>query len=175
MGISPDTLIAVGRLTKPHGIKGEIVFLPYLYDLELLPDLTIHPVTLQHDTTTPQTHTVTSWRLFHNKILLRLAHCHDLTQATALRGYEVLIPRRCFPPLPEGEFYWFEIEGLVVYAADGSLLGHIAEIIYTGSNDVYVVRHEADELLVPALKSVIRTIDVSRGEVHLHAVPDLLV
>jgi 16S rRNA processing protein RimM len=175
MGITPDTLIAVGRLTKPHGIKGEVVFLPYMYDLELLPDLTTHPVTLQHDASASQICTVTSWRQFHNKILLRLAHCHDLTQATALRGFEVLLPRLCFPPLPEGEFYWFEIEGLAVYAADGSWLGHIVEIIYTGSNDVYVVRHNADELLVPALKSVIRTIDVGRGEVHLYAVPDLLV
>lgn len=175
MGISPDTLIAVGRLTKPHGIKGEIVFLPYMYDLELLPDLTTHPVTLQQDATAPQIYTVTSWRQFHNKILLRFAHCHDLTQATALRGCEVFIPRLCFPPLPEGQFYWFEVEGLAVYAADGSSLGRIAEIIYTGSNDVYVVRHDSDELLVPALKSVIRTIDVSRGEVHLHVAPDLLV
>ena len=175
MGIPPDTLIAVGRLTKPHGVRGEIVFLPYMYDLEFLPDLTTSPVTLQHDTTPPQAYTVISWRQFHNKILLRVAECHDLTQATALRGFEVLVPRWCFPPLPEGEFYWFEIEGLAVYAADGSALGHIAEIIYTGSNDVYVVRHDADELLVPALKSVIRTIDVTRGEVHLHAAPDLLV
>ena len=174
MGTSPNALIAVGRLTKPHGLKGEIVFLPYVYDLELLPDLTAQQVTLQQNATVSHTRVVINWRRFRSKILFLFEHCHDMTQAAALRGYEVLIPRSWFPSLPMGEYYWFEVEGLTVYAADGKPLGSVAEIIYTGSNDVYVVRHKTQELLIPALKHVIRTIDVTRGEMHLYAVPDLL-
>jgi 16S rRNA processing protein RimM len=47
------------------------------------------------------------------------------------------------------------------------------EIIYTGSNDVYVVQQGAAEVLVPALRDVVRTIDTQRGEVHLFATPGL--
>ena len=37
--MQPEGLIAIGRLTKPHGLRGDVVFLPYVYDLELLPEL----------------------------------------------------------------------------------------------------------------------------------------
>jgi 16S rRNA processing protein RimM len=167
-------MIAIGRLTKPHGIQGELVFLPYVYDLGLLPDLTSLQVSLHQRTGETQERLIVAWREAHKKVLIRLNDCQDIAHAEALRDYEVLIPRRCFPPLPAGEYYWFEIEGLAVYAHDGRYVGTIADIIYTGSNDVYVVRCGAHEVLVPALKNVVRTIDLERGKMCLFAVPGLL-
>lgn len=169
-----DVAVAIGRLIKAHGLKGEVVFLPYVYDLTLLPVLCQELVLLQHATAPPQRRMITDCRQFHKKLLLRFADCLDMTQATALRDYEVLIARHKFAPLPAGEYYWFEIEGLAVYAEDGRYIGIIDEIIYTGSNDVYVVHGETEELLVPALKEVVRTIDTQRGEVHLSTIPGLL-
>ena len=169
-----ESLVAIGRLVKPHGVKGEIVFLPYVYDLTLLPELRAQQVVLRHDTTPPQSRTISAWRPFNKRLLVRFADCQDMTQAALLRDYEVLIARHRFAPLPAGEYYWFEIEGLAVYADTGRYLGNIVEIIYTGSNDVYVVRQGAEEILVPALQDVVRTIDTQRGEVHLFATPGLL-
>ncbi len=169
-----DALIAVGRLLKPHGIKGEIVFLPYMADLELLPDLINRHVVLQHRTASAQKRTITAWRQSSNKVLMRFENCQDPTQAETLREYEVFVPRCSLPSLPAGEYYWFEIEGLAVCADDGHYLGTISEIIYTGSNDVYVVRNDKREILVPALQDVIRTIDLRHSVVHLYAVPGLL-
>lgn len=169
-----EAMIAIGRLTKPHGIQGELVFLPYVYDLDLLPDLTNLQVSLYQRTGETQERLIVAWRAVHKKVLIRLNDCQDVAHAKALRDYDVLIPRRWFPPLPAGEYYWFEIEGLAVYANDGRYVGTIADIIYTGSNDVYVVRNEAHETLVPALKDVVHTIDLARGEMRLFAVPGLL-
>jgi 16S rRNA processing protein RimM len=168
------TVVAIGRLTKPHGLRGELVFLPYVCDLKLLPDLTNRWVRLQHKTADSQERVVVAWRPLAKRVLLRLEGCHDVTHAERLRDYEVFIPRWCFPPLPEGEYYWFDIEGLAVYADGGRWLGTIAEIIYTGSNDVYVVWDGTREILVPALKEVVRSIDFIRREVHLFPVPGLL-
>jgi 16S rRNA processing protein RimM len=172
--MSYEALIAVGRLTRPHGLQGEIVMLPYVHDLALLPDLTAQPIVLRQGADTIQGRAVLGWRTFKKRLLLRLNECHDITQAETLRECEVLIPRQSFPPLPVGEYYWFEIEGLAVYASDGQYLGTITEIIYTGSNDVYVVRHGTREVLVPALKDVVRTIDVVQGRMHLFPVQGLL-
>jgi 16S rRNA processing protein RimM len=61
-----------------------------------------------------------------------------------------------------------------VYGSDGRYLGTIVEIIYTGSNDVYVVRHGTQETLIPALRDVVRTIDPARGEMHLFTAAGLL-
>ena len=169
-----ESLVAIGRLVKPHGLKGEIVFLPYVYDLTLLPELRAQQVVLRHNTTPPQRRTISAWRPFNKRLLVCFADCQDITQAALLRDYEVLIACHRFPPLPAGEYYWFEIEGLAVYAENGHYIGNIVEIIYTGSNDVYVVRQGTEEILVPALQDVVRTIDTQRGEVHLFAAPALL-
>lgn len=165
------TWIAIGRLIKPHGVRGELVFLPYVSDLALLPELRDQQVALQHGTAPPQTRTISHWRPFNKRVLMRFEACQDKTQAALLRDYEVCVPQHHFPPLPTGEYYWFEIEGLAVYASDGRYVGSIAEIIYTGSNDVYVVQDGTGEILVPALKDVVRTIDTQRGEMHLLITP----
>jgi 16S rRNA processing protein RimM len=170
----PEAFIAIGRLTKPHGLHGEVVMLPYVYDLTLLPDLTDQPLLLRQGKDKIQERWVVDWRVFKKRLLLRLDACHDVRHAEALREWEVLIPRQWFPPLPAGEYYWFEIEGLAVYASDGRYLGAIAEIIYTGSNDVYVVRHDMHEVLIPALKDVVRAIDLEQGSMHLFPESEIL-
>ena len=172
--MQPEGLIAIGRLTKPHGLRGELVFLPYIYDLELLPDLMQRHVFLQHRHAPVRTHTITEWRVLHKRVLIRLQGCQDLATAEAFREYEVLIPRSWFPSLPTGEYYWFEIEGLAVYSNDGRYLGTVVEIIYTGSNDVYVVRNGTHETLIPALRDVVHTIDLEQGEIHLFTTAGLL-
>jgi 16S rRNA processing protein RimM len=162
-----EALIAIGRLTKPHGLQGEVVMLPYVHDLALLPNLTTQPVLLRQGGDKTQERFVVGWRTLKKRLLLRLNECHDLAHAETLREWEVCIPRQSFPPLPPGEYYWFEIEGLAVYASDGQYMGTVADIIYTGSNDVYVVRHGTGEVLVPALKDVVRAIDLTQGSIHL--------
>lgn len=166
-------MIPIGRLIKPHGTKGELVFLPYVSDLELLPDLTNRRVCLQHTVSGTQERTIIAWRLSPKRLFVQLEGCHDLSHAEALRDYEVLISRQHFPPLPEGEYYWFDIEGLMVYADDGRLLGTIVEIIHTGSNDVYVAQNGTQEVLIPALQDVVRAIDFAHGAMHLFPVQGL--
>jgi len=172
--MQPTGLIAIGRLTKPHGLRGDLVFLPYVYDVQLLPDLVQRQVVLQQGSTPGYTTTLLEWRVAHKRVLVRLHGCGDIATAEALRGCEVLIPRSWFPPLPAGEYYWFEVEGLAVYANDGYYLGTVVDIIYTGSNDVYVVHNGSQETLIPALRAVIHTIDLERGAVHLYPVAGLL-
>lgn len=167
-------LIAVGRLLKPHGVRGEVVFLPYVYDMSMLPDLVARTVTLQPPTAPPDTRTIRAVRCVHKRVLMWLAGCEDMDEAAALRDCEVSISRDCFEPLPDGEYYWFEIEGLRVYTSDGHDLGEIDEIIHTGSNDVYVVRNGLGEVLVPGLKDTVRSIDVQQGEMHLCVRQDVL-
>ena len=80
-----EGLIAVGRLTKPHGLRGELVFLPYVYDLELLPDLVQRHVFLRHGYSRVQQHMLTEWRVGHKRVLVRLQGCQDVTAAEAFR------------------------------------------------------------------------------------------
>ena len=166
-----EKLVAIGRFTRPHGVRGELVFLPYVSDVTLLPDLSGRQVRIRHKTAAAQTRTISTWRMAHRRVLMQIEGCRDLAQAELLRDCEVVIPRQWFPPLPAGEYYWFEIEGLTVYAGDGQALGVVTDIIHTGSNDVYVVSDDGQETLVPALKDIVRSIDLEGGAMYLHGLP----
>ena len=166
-----EKLVAIGRFTKPHGVRGELVFLPYVSDVALLPELSDRQVRIRHKTARAQTCTILAWRMAHSRVLVQIESCRDLSEAEHLRDYEVVVPRQWFSPLPAGEYYWFEIEGLTVYAGDGRALGIVTDIIHTGSNDVYVVSDDGRETLVPALKDIVRTIDLEGGAMYLHNLP----
>lgn len=166
-----EKLVAIGRFTKPHGVRGELVFLPYVSDVALLPELSERQVRIRHKTAPVQTCTILAWRIAHSRVLVHIESCRDLSEAELLRDYEVVVPCQWFSPLPVGEYYWFEIEGLTVYAGDGQALGIVTDIIHTGSNDVYVVSHDDRETLVPALKDIVRTIDLEGGAMYLHNLP----
>jgi len=86
-------------------------------------------------------------------------------QAARLTGRYLTVAREEAMPLQEGQYYTFDIVGLAVFDMDGKLLGRVAEVLQTGSNDVYAVEREGEkaQLLVPALKSVVKEINIAAG------------
>ena len=166
-----EQFVAVGRFTRPHGVRGELVFLPYVAEMGLLPDLRERKVGLRHRSAPGRTCRILKWRTTHSRVLMQLQGLRDPSEAEQLRDYEIVIPSGWFPALPCGEYYWFEIEGLTVFAGDGLAMGVVTDIIHTGSNDVYVISQDGRETLVPALKDVVRAIDLERGAMHLRDLP----
>jgi 16S rRNA processing protein RimM len=67
------------------------------------------------------------------------------------------------PELLPGEYYWYDLIGLQVVTSEGESLGQLSEIIATGSNDVYVVKGEGREYLIPALEDVVLEINPAAG------------
>ena len=99
---------------------------------------------------------------------LALAGIDSRDRAEQLVGQEVLGDRRRFPPLPPGEYYWFQLLGLPVYdAGNGALLGHLQEILPTPGHDVYVVVEGRREVLFPAVEEVIVEINLAEGFIRV--------
>jgi 16S rRNA processing protein RimM len=72
------------------------------------------------------------------------------------------VPESELPPLPEGEYYRFELIGLTVIDRHGQVIGTLDEIIETGANDVYRVHSETGaDVLLPALADVVISVDLS--------------
>ena len=100
-------------------------------------------------------------RATNNKqfILLKLKGLDDINDALPLKGKIIKIPESDALELAEGEYYIRDIYDMEVYE-DGELLGIIADILFTGANDVYVVRKEGvKDLLIPAIKDCILDVD----------------
>ena len=108
--------------------------------------------------------TPTKIEAFHPgvKPRLKLRGVHTREEARDLRGAEIAVPLAEAVPLPDGSYYGVELVGVRVVALDGEPVGTLREVIATGSNDVYVVRGPAGELLVPAIPDVVQDFDPER-------------
>lgn len=104
--------------------------------------------------------------------LVKLAGVDDRDLADALRGVQVVVRRDQLMPLPENTWYVYELEGLQVYTEAGEHLGVLDEVLFTGGNDVYVVKGER-EILLPAIRQVIREVDVAAGRMVVHLLEGL--
>ena len=158
--------IPIGRVTRTHGLKGELKFFPADQD-----DLVVQND--QQIRLGETTFKIKSVRGVKSPFIVKFEGVDSIEAAQSLSGQEVLVAKEDFESLPEGEYYRFEIEGLKAFDDTGKYYGVIEEIIATGSNDVYVVRGDGKEWLVPMIDSVVQNIDLEEGKLIFHCVEGL--
>jgi len=76
--------------------------------------------------------------------------------------------------LPEGQYYHDQIIGLQVKTTGGEYIGDIVDILTGKSNDNYIVRGAAGEILIPAIEDVVRSIDLDKGCITIEPIEGLL-
>jgi 16S rRNA processing protein RimM len=121
-----------------------------------------------------QPRTVEGARIQGDTVLLKLAGIDDRTAAESLRGAQVEVPAADTLRLRKGQFFWHQVIGLRVEDPNGRDLGTVEDILETGANDVYVVRGARGEVLVPAIKDVVKLIDPSSGRMLIEPLPGML-
>ncbi len=147
--------IIVGKIGRPHGVKGEMTFQP----------MTDYPQRLVAGKVlllgkARKKYKIVSIREKGQDYILTLEGIESREDAQLITNQLAYVPLASLPPLPEGEFYHHELLGMRVIDTAGSELGILAEILETGANDVYVVVSESgEELLLPVIPSVILEID----------------
>jgi 16S rRNA processing protein RimM len=168
----PPHLIGLGRISGAHGIRGAVKVRPDAAAATTDPEVF---AALGEVVIGGQTYAILQADRLKNQVLLRLAGVDTRIRAEQLTGRQVLGDRRRFPPLPPGEYYWFQLLGLPVYdAGDGALLGRLQEILPTPGHDVYVVVQGQRELLLPAVAEVVVEINLEEGFLKVAPTPGLL-
>jgi len=153
-----EELIVIGKIVAPHGVRGDVRVTP----LTDFPDrfLSMKSVLVGGK----RVLSIEAARYHKQLLLLKFRGFDDRNAVEELRGQLLQVDRKDVVPLQEGAFYVFDIIGMDVYATDGQLLGKVDDVIETGSNDVYVVeRKDNRPLLVPALKTIVTTVDVTKS------------
>jgi 16S rRNA processing protein RimM len=165
----PEFLV-VGKLGKPHGIRGEIV-------MDIMTDF---PERLEPGISVwvgPQYREVriTNKRPHSRGMLLSFEGYQQREKVAELRSQLVYVRTADRPQLEDGEIYHHQMLGLQVIDDEQGTLGTIVRIHQTGANDVYVVQAESGpELLIPAIESVIKAIDLEHHQLHIRLLPGLL-
>jgi 16S rRNA processing protein RimM len=169
----PDELITVGKISGTHGIKGQLKVYSYSGNLESLGATRI--ILLKSpDGTTLQEFGVKGVKPHGPGFILSLKDFDSIDQVLPLVGSELCLRRSQLPEPEEDEYYWCDLLGLRVVTNDGIELGTLDDIFETGSNDVYVVRKGKQEYLIPAVASVISTVDLASGTMVVTPLDGLL-
>ncbi|MGI9145588.1 MAG: ribosome maturation factor RimM [Chloroflexota bacterium] len=120
-------------------------------------------------------HTIQAARVQGMTVLLKLDRVADREAAAALRNKDIQIRAEDAIALPKGQYFWHQVIGLQVEdATTHELLGEVTDILETGANDVYVVSGGRGEILVPAIKDVVKRIDPTAGRMLIQPLPGLL-
>jgi 16S rRNA processing protein RimM len=163
--------IAIGRVIRPHGVRGELA-------VEVLTDFPERFDAIQAiylgDPQQADKWQVASTRWHKDRILLTLPGCEDRTTAEGLRGLLVQIPIEEAMSLPEDEYYPYQLVGLDVVTVEGDELGRLSEVIFTKANEVYVVVGPRGQILLPAIADVVDRVDLDSGRMVVRLIDGLL-
>jgi 16S rRNA processing protein RimM len=156
------THLVIGRILGPHGIKGEV-------EVEILTDFPERFDVLETAYLGEELQAVRleGCRTHGSRALLKLAGYESRDAAAKLCGLLLQVPIEDAVRLEDDEYYIYEIVGLEVTTTEGERLGRVAEVIETGSNDVYVVRDGDQEILIPALSDVVTGVDLDAGRIEV--------
>ncbi len=162
--------LVVGEILKPFGYRGEV-------KVQVITDYPQHLVKQKtvYIGSPPRAFPVESARFHANYVLLKFTGYDSDTSVAKLRGEIVHIPVEQAAQLKKSQYYHHEIIGMNVVTGAGETLGTVAEILETGANDVYLVRTpQGKEILLPAIKSVIKNIHRETKTMTVELIPGLV-
>jgi 16S rRNA processing protein RimM len=103
-----------------------------------------------------------------------LENIDDMDTAESFRNTFVSIFDDQLRELPEDSYYLFDLEGMEVYTTDGEYLGKINDIYQTGANDVYEIVNNSKSFLIPAVKDVVKEVNVKDKKMVINVIEGLL-
>jgi 16S rRNA processing protein RimM len=157
----------------PFGIKGEVKLLPITDDpgrFTMLQSLYLKQGTLF------QSKRMEGVRFANKYVLLKLEGFDTRDEASHLTGLSVYTDREHAAKLDDSSYYYADINGCTVMTEQGDIIGEVFDIQNAGSCDVYRVRSgdsSEKEVLIPAIRDVIKRIDIERKEIVIEVIEGL--
>ncbi|MDD2397477.1 MAG: ribosome maturation factor RimM [Tissierellia bacterium] len=161
--------IKVGKIVNTHGVKGYIKCIPLTDDLERFEEL-------EYVYTEKDNIKRTIDDVWYQKglVCLKLKDIDDMDKAELFKDTYISIVEDQLRVLPENSYYLFDLEGMDVYSNNGDYIGKISEIYQTGANDVYEVKNNINSYLIPAIKDVVKSVNVQDKKMIINVIEGLL-
>ena len=164
----------VGKIVNTHGIRGEVRVISQT-DFPEERYRKGQRLTLFREHKAPLELTVAGHRKHKNFDLLTFEGYPTINDVEPLRDGILKVSKDELSELTENEYYYHEIIGLTVIDEQARELGKIKEILSPGANDVWVVQRKGKkDALIPYIESVVKQIDLDKGEVHIEIPEGLL-
>ncbi len=164
--------LQVGKIINTHGVRGEVKVIPLTDDPQRFRQL---KWVYTGDDNSKEIFNIESIKFFKNTVIVKFNNISGMDEAEKLKGLYMYVDRQNAVKLPKDAYFICDLIGMEVFDENRGKLGILKDIIQTGSNDVYIVRSENNgEILVPALKSVVKEISIEDKRVVV-SLPEGLV
>lgn len=165
-------LLEIGQIVNSYGIKGFVKVVPYTDDITRFEEL--KTIYVEQGKKLKE-YTIEDVKYSKKLVLLKFKGIDDINETISLKNCYLKIDRKDAVELEEDSYFIVDLIGLEVYSDEDKLLGILSDVFPTGSNDVYVVKDElGKQILLPAIKEVIKNVDLENKKVIVHLIPGLV-
>jgi len=161
--------IKVGKIVNTHGVKGCVKCLSLTDDIERF-DMLEYIYTEKDD----KKRKINNVWYRNNLVYLQLEGIDDINIAETFRDTFISIFEDQLRELPKDSYYLFDLEGMEVYTTDGEYIGKISDVYQTGANDVYEIVNKNKSFLIPAVKDVVKEVNIKDKKMVIHVIEGLL-
>ena len=164
--------LEIGQIVNTFGIKGMVKVKPFTDDIKRFDKL--KKVYIENKNGRKE-YEIEEIKYHKEMVLIKFKGIEKPEDANLLRESYLMVNRADEEPLEEGTYYIVDMIGLEVETEEGEKLGNLVDIFNTGSNDIYVVKNElGKQILLPAIKDVIKKIDMEKRKITVHLIPGLM-
>lgn len=166
-----DRFILIGKVAKPHGLRGEVKLHTYSDQPETVLQYS-QVVLVDNSGHLSAGLKIEKGRLQGKIAVIKLQSIDDRNSAEAIQGHGILLDKKDLPAVEEDEYYWYQLYDLPVYTNTGDKLGMVSNIFSNGAQDIMVVKDGAQEYLIPLLDTIIK--EHNKEEIIIEPPPGLL-
>lgn len=167
-----EQFLRVGVISSTHGVHGEVKVFPTTDDparfrklKKVILDTGREQLTLE----------ITGVKFFKSQVILKFKGYDNINDIEKYKGMDLLVSREDAVPLEENENFIVDLIDMTVVTDEGETLGTLTDVLKTGANDVYVVEtSDHKEILLPAIRDCILTVDVEEKRMTVHVLEGLL-
>ena len=167
-----EDLLKVGIISSTHGIRGEVKVFPTTDDPQRFKKL---KNILLDSGKEKRNLKIQSVKFFKQFVILKFEEIDDINDVEKYKGSSLYVTRDQAVKLKEDEYFIADLIGLTVIAEEEKLEGTLKDVMETGANDVYVIElTDGRELLLPAIKECVLSVDIEKGEMQIRLLDGLL-
>lgn len=167
-----EKYLEIGQIVNTFGIKGQVKIVPFTDDITRYDELKEIYVEKKNELKLFQIEQVNYKK---NMVIIKLKGIETVEEAEKLRNCYLKIDRKDAKKLPKDTYFIVDLLGLDVYTDEGKLLGKVDDIYNAGSSDIYVVKDElGKQILLPAIKDVLKEVDLENQKIIVHLIKGLV-
>lgn len=169
--VSFSGLLPIGKVIRPHGLKGLLRIVLYSGSEASLLD--VGTVFIRAENGEIREYAVSSVKAHKNIFLMDVKALNSVNEAENYRDAEIFVKKESLTR-EEDAYFWYELLDLDVFLDTGEHVGSISRIIPTPSNDIYLVKQGKKEVYIPAVYDVVKEIDLKTRRMTISPMEGML-